>query len=181
MKNLTFTQVMWAHIHEMPVGPRCRGMPGEPSTYGFVAADEDQWREVYYVGISESATKPVGCRDIGYGLFYPERLFLWGEDDDGNDMGFGELLDTLKKARFYGDEGYWEPCLVWRGFAPGLKPTFRRALRADANLGPTMHNLRSGLKSKAYGWADQVREEQVDTSVPFRTGVWLVDQVSSGG
>lgn len=150
--EISFTNCMWAYLLRMPLGfdsarSRLReGMPGTKSTYGHSEFD-DVLGEDYYVGLSEKLGDgpPTGSRDITYSAFYPTRVFVWGTDDDDKPADRLQVLKHLKTLGIRSDLAYWNPCRTWRGFESGFKPTFRHALRADANLGLRGYDIMTRL------------------------------------
>ena len=147
--TLDFTQRMWAHVHTMP---NLRGgseiEPGYPATYGCV---KEAGGEDYYVGISESSTRPMMGRDMGWGHFYPERVFVWGQDGNGDPLKRTLVREYLRTLGLRHDRGFWNPCQVWRGYNRG-EITWHNALRADANIGIRWHDVWDKLKKLPDGW-----------------------------
>jgi len=138
--TITVIEAMFAYLHGMPMDLRTgsRGMPGVREIYGWVDP-HSTWPDDYYIGLSETfgEHKPTGCADIDYGSFYPPRLFIHGEDDDGNALPRLTMLRHLKDAGLYkSDVSFWKPCRPWRGYVGG-RPTFHLSLRAHTDYGYT--------------------------------------------
>ena len=144
--EISFVNCMWAYLLKMPTGFEngefIEGMPGTRSTYGWSEHDEELGED-YYVGLSEKLGEgpPTGSRDITYGAFYPSRVFVWGTDEEDKPMNRMLLLTHLKTLGLNNSIDFWNPCRTWRGFGYGMKPTFRHALRADANIGLRGHSI----------------------------------------
>jgi hypothetical protein len=118
---------------------------GAKAKYGYVR--DPLTPDDYYVVMSERSNSPVISKDIRATAFYPERVFVWGEDDDGDSLTREHLLQQLKILGLSGDAGFWKPCHMWSGYNRGL-PTFNRCLRADANIGVNWSAVTSRLSGK---------------------------------
>lgn len=150
-EELVFVDAQWAYLLSVPMDLRTgwRGLPGEKSIYGNINP-ETEWlgREDYYVGISEGTRdgRPLGSRDLDYGVFYSERVFVWGFNDDRSPMDRIRILEILTDAGVVkAARSYWDPCHVWRGFDKG-KPVFFTALRAETACGPRMWEIEEALR-----------------------------------
>lgn len=148
--TLEFIDRMWAYIYTVPDlrGGRPAYAPGHAATYG---RTKDEGLEDYYVGISESMNGAVGMRDIGWGHFYPERVFVWGQDEDGDPLKRSVVREYLQAMGLRSNRDFWNPCQVWRGFSRG-DVTWHNALRADANLGIRWHDVTSRRQALPAGW-----------------------------
>lgn len=149
--TLEFIARMWAHIHTVPDLRGCGRpayAPGHAATYG---RTKDEGHEDYYVGISESMHGAVGMRDIGWGHFYPERVFVWGQDEDGDPLKRSVVRGHLQTMGLRSNRDFWNPCQVWRGFSRG-DVTWHNALRADANLGIRWNDVTSRRQALPAGW-----------------------------
>ena len=153
--ELVFSSTMWAYLLSLPMGDG-RGLPGEPSLYGNIEPSDD-WPDDYYVGqsLGMRGGRPLGSRDIDYGHFYPERLFVYGNDDDGEPLPREKILAYFKEIGWSYDKGFWNPCRVWHGYESGMIPSWHTALRADTNIGRTWGDWKSrasvGLP-KGWSW-----------------------------
>lgn len=155
--TLEFVSQLWAHLHSLPDlrNPDFRRLPGEKATFGRIKKDSI---DDYYVAIADGtvqydpkkrnaddAGKPLVCRDLEVGVFYAERLFVWGLDDDGQNLRREVIRQYLRTLHISSDRGFWNPCQVWRGYAKG-EPTFYNALRADTQMGPTWWGVQNRLR-----------------------------------
>jgi hypothetical protein len=142
---------------------------GYEATYGFTEPfkehsgddEEDlvnqQWHDDYYVALSEGTRngRPLLNTSIKAGAFYPERLFMWGEDEEGNDLPRHMLLHHFKQLGMWkSTPAYWDPVRIWRGYNKGW-PTFYKALRGSTDMGPRWHDIigkLSGNLPDGYQW-----------------------------
>lgn len=143
MTTITVTGAMWGYLHSLPsLTSPARITPGARSaTYGRVDDAVEGWdSDVYYVAIADGMHngKPMLSAGVDAGAFYPERLFMWGEDEDGNQPSRLALLATMRSL-LYGtpvvrklDPSCWLPVMCWRGYKGG-QPSYWSALRASTD------------------------------------------------
>lgn len=144
--------------------------PGEPDSrqrryggFGFVrppreGEDEelwDRWRKDpgechdYYVSLRNGCPDPESTP-----LLYPDRVFVTGEDDEGDDLSRTELLKHFGAVGLYSHPCYWEPVQMYTGLNKGF-PVFRAALKADTGLGMSWYSVNSKLRGglpTGYEW-----------------------------
>jgi hypothetical protein len=146
-------------------------VPGVPDTmrrpssgYGYVRPqDEDdpdkelweRWagcridRLDYYVALRN------GCPDPGaVPLLYPERVFVNGEDDDGEPLPRHIVLRHLAAVGIPASHSYWHPVQIFTGINRGF-PVFQHGLKADTDIGPSWYSVTSRLQAKlppGYSW-----------------------------
>ena len=88
-------------------------------------------------------------------LYYPSRVFVEGENEDGEPLQRYELLQHLRAVGARSHSGFWEPCQVFHGLAFGGVPRFKNALRAETNSGPSWSELLPKLQQNlppGYEW-----------------------------
>jgi len=128
---------------------------GVPDRFGWRVDDGEV--EHYYVALSEGTRngRPLLSSDIKASAFYPERLFVWGENQDGGDLSHAEILQALAPVIQRGSMSFWHPTRVWRGYRAGL-PLFHHALRAHTDIGATWHDAYDKLARRplpdGYRW-----------------------------
>ena len=139
--------------HVFPIkGRPDRIAAGIATPYGWRV--DDDAKEHHYVFLSEGMRngRPLIGRDSESSTFYSERLFIWGDDNEGNDLTHEELRESLGPVLQRSGAGFWHPTRVWRGYREGL-PTFYRALRAHTYIGETWYGALTKLSGKLPdGW-----------------------------
>lgn len=133
--------------------------------YGFVrpqddppSPDDDLWarwakcrmrRLDYYVAQMNGSPDPGAVP-----FFYPERLFVNGTDDNGNQLSRTALLKHLSALRVRGDCDFWHPVQIFTGISMGF-PVFQEGLKADTDIGPTWSTatcILDGELPEGYSW-----------------------------
>ncbi len=108
----------------------------------------------YYIVTSERGGSYVLPTDVVASAGYPERLFVHGEDEDGEPLPRCELLYHLWRIGMGKHIDFWDPVQIWHGYDRGI-PTFHNALRGATEMGPryyeAVEKLRS-LKLPGYTW-----------------------------
>lgn len=88
----------------------------------------------YYVARLHGSPDPDAV-----GLYYPERLFVTGRnDDDGYDLERSEVLRHLAAVGITSHPEYWHPVQLFTGMNMGF-PVFHQGLRADTDYGPSWY------------------------------------------
>ena len=142
---------------------------GDKATYGFVrpfSSDdpvdrvyEDIGEQDYYVTLCEGFRngKPLKSTSVSASSFYPEKLFLWGEDEHADPLSRSVLLEHVRNLiGFKADPGFWRPCTPWSGYAGGFPTFYENALFSDTNIGATwfdwLSRMRKGDLPEGYEW-----------------------------
>lgn len=175
--QITFTRAMWGYlislydlrhsqvasiINGVNYSPAensrhmCVGLSGDYGGYQPWGPDNEKlstdWARDYYVVAAHCVDGvPMVSRDIAVTPFYPERVMVYGEDKDGNDLSRQQILRHLEILKFFSAPFLWTPCRIWRGYNRGL-PTFHTALRADTHSGARI--LPSPALPEHYYWAE---------------------------
>lgn len=138
----------------------------DPRTgYGFVrpqddppSPDDDLWarwaecrmrRLDYYVAQMNGSPDPAAVC-----VYYPERLFADGADENGNQLSRTALLKHLSAVQLRGWDDFWHPVQIFTGLNMGF-PVFREGLKADTDIGPTWWSAINTLDNKlpkGYSW-----------------------------
>ena len=154
-------------------------VPGEQSTYGRIrpwgdlspdrGAFREHWErkgangEDYYIALSHKSPPGfVGDRFLidngGIGMAYPERMFAWGEDEDGNQLARSEVVQYLAAAGLrHSSPDFWDPVTIHQGYNRGY-PTFNNAVRGHTDLGPRWWDWKrvaDGKLPDGYDWDQQ--------------------------
>lgn len=154
----------WCYLYSLPQLGKypARQRPGAEGTYGRVEPETG----AYYIALTEGRDPKTGAhlvaRDSELSLVYPERLFVWGEDEKGDGLSAEALLGHLKALNIPAHASYWEAVLRHTGYAYGGAAKFSRTLRADANLGVSWYSLSHKLQEKDLpkGWQMNVEKTQ---------------------
>ncbi len=151
--------------HVFPIDGRPdRLVAGIATPYGW-RFDDDADQHDYAVlsqGRARDGRHAYGS-DIEISLFYPERLFVWGDDNEGHDLTHDELRECLKPILQRSSPGFWHPTRVHRGYHKGV-PTFYRALRAHTDIGETWYGALTKLGGKLpenYQWTPYERHGEL--------------------
>lgn len=150
--NLTFQETGWGFLYglaDLKNGGTAR--PGEKFMYG----RQDPETEEPYLYTVEGKDPKTGAykisRDYEASLVYPERLFVWGSDDDNKTpLSHSVLYDYLKQMGIRA-EGFWEPVRLHRGYAGG-EITWYHALRAHTDVGTTYYSEASKIRTMMEEW-----------------------------
>ena len=145
-----------------------------PSGYGFarpwqtegISEEEKQLQEKwmrsrvpeidYYVALQNGCPDPSAVR-----LYYPERVFVSGVDDedDGRKLTRLELLEHLKAVDLRGYHGFWNPVQIFHGIHSGF-PHFSPGMKAHTDMGCSWFEVNqklSGSLPEGYSWDVQTQ------------------------
>lgn len=75
----------------------------------YAREDKNTGAEYRCLGLGKKRNKIAYSSDLKVGLFYPPNTFIYGENEDGNNLSFGEIEDFTKK--FWG-------CKIQRALLP---------------------------------------------------------------
>jgi len=107
----------------------------------------------YYIALRNGSPDP-SCAAYIYGSDGFDKLFIHGEDGEGNDLPRYQLLEHLKAIGVRASPAFWDPCQIFHGLKGGF-PTFHTALRTETNIGPSWYDVTSKLKGElppGYSW-----------------------------
>jgi hypothetical protein len=144
----------YGFIHEFD--PDTKGLdPKEITLHAEWAKRGNRNGDDYYIVRSERGRHEYWLsRDIVAGHGYPERMFAFGEDEDGRPLQRWELLHYLGRIGMRNHHGFWDPVTIWHGYYQGL-PSFHNAIRAGTDTGPRYYESMSLLRGKlpdGYSW-----------------------------
>lgn len=184
MKTLNFWNGGWCYLYSLPdlgrgveedpetgetVLPRLE--PGHAAKFGRTHPDTG----AYYICLTQGTDPRTGkskiSRDYDASLVYPERVFVWGEDNDGEPMSREEVQEIVSLLGLRG-KGFWEAVEIHHGYNRG-QPTWHCALRAHTDMGVRWWDVCSKLSGElpdgftvdwGVGWERQlcIKEEGDD-------------------
>lgn len=79
-------------------------------------------------------------------LYYPERVFVYGTTDEGNEMSRSVILQHLHAVGIQSHAHAWVPCQLFHGLSGGI-PRFSAALRADTDRGVSWYSILQTMQS----------------------------------
>jgi hypothetical protein len=104
----------------------------------------------YYVAMINGSPCPDAVR-----LYYPERVFVTGEGNDGEDLDRVDILKHLRAVDIRATSHFWLPCQIFHGLKQGGIPNISAGLRSDTDMGASWYEVCNRLAAKlpaGYEW-----------------------------